>query len=93
MANYSSPLAICHAPMNFFLVLMYKRPGLCPMGIGETLRRYLAKLVMRASGDQEKNNFGNIQMFVDLEAGMERATHAVGGRMRYRREGGIWETE
>ena len=48
------------------------------MGIGETLRRDLAKLVMRAAGDQEKTACDNLQLCAGLEAGIEGATHAVG---------------
>ena len=48
------------------------------MDIGETLRRALAKLVMRAAGDQAKTACGNLQLHAGLEAGIERATHVVG---------------
>ena len=48
------------------------------MGIGEILRRALAKLVMRAAGDQAKTACGNLQLCAGLEAGIEGATHAVG---------------
>ena len=51
------------------------------MGIGETLRRALAKIVMRVAGDQTKTYCGNFQLCAGLEAGIEGSTHAV----RYRR--------
>ena len=61
------------------------------MGIGDTLRSALAKLVMRAVGDQEKTACGNLQLCAGLEAGIEGATHALGQRrlakVRGRREG------
>ena len=73
------------------------------MGIGETLRRALAKLVMRAAGDQAKTACGNLQLCAGLEAGIEGATHAVGqrrlARVRERRveeeeaEGSVEEEE
>ena len=50
------------------------------MGIGETLCRVLAKLVMRAAGDQEKTPCGNLQLCAGLEAGIEGATHTMGQR-------------
>ena len=60
------------------------------MGIGEKLRRALAKLVMRAAGDQAKTVCGNLQLCACLEAGIEGATHTVGqrrlARVRERRE-------
>ena len=54
MANSSPPWAAYCALMACRLVALDKRPGLGTMGIGETLRRALAKLVMRAAGDQAK---------------------------------------
>ena len=50
------------------------------MGIGETLRQALAKLVMRAAGDQAKMACVNLQLCAGLEAGIEGETHAVGQR-------------
>ena len=62
------------------LVALDKRPGVQPVGIGETLRRDLTKLVMRAAGDQAKTACGNLQLCAGLEASIEGATHAVGQR-------------
>ena len=67
------------------------------MGIGETLFRYLAKLVIREAGDQEKTACGNHQLCAGLEASIEGATHAVGQRRlervrRRRQEGKEAET-
>ena len=45
-------------------------PGVCPMGIGETLLQDLAKLFMRAAGDNEKTACGNLQLCAGLEAGI-----------------------
>ena len=62
------------------------------VGIGETLRRALAKLFMRAAGDQAKTACGNLQLCAGLEAGIEGATNAVGQRrlerVRARKEEG-----
>ena len=58
------------------------------MGIGETLRQDLAKLVMRASGDQAKTACGNVHMCTGLEAGIEVSTHAMGKKRRERTERG-----
>ena len=51
-----------------------------PVGIGGTLRRALAKLVMRAAEEQAKTSCGNLQLCAGLKAGIEGATHAVGQR-------------
>ena len=87
MANYSPPWAAYCALIACFLVALDKRPGVCPVDIGETLSRALAKLVMRESGDQVKTACGNLQVCAGLEAGIEGATHAVGQRRLAR----VWE--
>ena len=50
------------------------------MVIGETLRRSLSKLVMKAAGDQAKTVCGNLQLCAGLEVGLESATYTVGQR-------------
>ena len=80
MENSSPLLSAYCALMACRLVVLDKRPGVRPVGIGETLRRALAKLVKRASGDQAKTACGHLQLCVGLEAGIEGATHALGGR-------------
>ena len=94
--DYLSLMACC-------LVALDKRPRFRTVGIGETIRRALAKLVMRAAGDQAKTACGNLQLCAGLEAGIEGATHAVGqrrlARVRERRgeeeeaEGSVEEEE
>ena len=85
------------------LVALDKRPGVRPVGIGETLHRALAKLVIRAAGDQAKKACGNLQLCAGLKAGTEGSNHAVGqrrlARVRLRRveeeeaEGSVEEEE
>ena len=66
---------------------------MCSVGIGETLRWALAKLVMRVAGDQAKTACGNLQLCAGLEAGIEGATNAVGQRRLERVRARIVETE
>ena len=80
MANSPPPWAAYCALMACRLVALDKRPGVRPVGIGETLRRALAKLVMRAAGDQAKTAFGNLQLCAGVEASIEGVTHDVGQR-------------
>ena len=54
MANSSPPWSANRTLMACCLVVLDKRPGVRPVGIGETLRRALDKLVMRAAGCQAK---------------------------------------
>ena len=74
------PWSAYPALMACCLVALDKRPGVCPVGIGETLLRALDKLLMRAAGDQAKTECGNLQLCADLEAVIEGATPAVGQR-------------
>ena len=80
MANYSPTWAAYCTLMACRLVALDKRPGVLPVGIGETLRRDLAKLVMRADGDQAKTVCGNLQLCTGLKSGIEGATHIVDQR-------------
>ena len=59
------------------LVTLDKIPGVRPVGIGETLRRALDKLVMRADGYQSNTACGNLQLYAGLEARIEGSTHTV----------------
>ena len=54
MANSFPPQAAYSALMACRLVALDKRPGVRSVGIGETLRQALDKLVMRVAGEQAK---------------------------------------
>ena len=75
------------------IVALDKRPWVRPVGIGETLRRALSKLVMRAVGEQAKTACSNLQLCTGLEVGIEGATHAVGQRRVERVRARIGEEE
>ena len=68
MANSYSPWAVYRSLVACRLVALDKRPGVRPVRIGDTLRRSIAKLVMRVTGHQEKTAFGSLQLCVGLEA-------------------------
>ena len=84
----SSPWAAYGVLMACRLVALDKRTGVHPVGIGETFFQALAKLFMRAAGDQVKTACGNLQLCAGLKAGIEGATQTVGkrrlGRLRVR---------
>ena len=93
MDNSSPPWSAYCALMVCGLVALDKRPGVRPVGIGETLLQALAKLVIRAAGDQVKTVCGNLQLYAGLEAGIEGATHAAGQRRLERMRGRQREEE
>ena len=77
MANSYPPWDAYSAMMACHLVVLDKQPGVRPVGIGKTLLWALAKLVMRAAGDQSKTVCGNLQLCARLEARIEGSTYAV----------------
>ena len=78
MDNSSPPWAAYCALMACRLVALDKIIGVRPVGIGETLRWALDKLVIRAAGYQAKTACGNLQLCAGLEVGIAGATHSVG---------------
>ena len=72
--------AAYRALMACHLVTLDKRLWVRPVGIGEMLRRALAKIVMRAARDQAKMACANLQLCAGLYAGIEGETHDVGQR-------------
>eukprot|EP00957_Ditylum_brightwellii_P101564 7740257-Ditylum_brightwellii.AAC.1 len=53
-----------------------KQPGVCPVGIG----RLLAKLVIRATGEEVKTACSSLQLCAGLEASIEGLVYAVAQR-------------
>ena len=66
------------------LIALDKRPWVRPVGIGEMLRRAIAKLVIRTAGDQAKAVCGSLQLCAGLLTGVEGVTHAVAQRQQER---------
>ena len=60
MANSYPPWSAYRALMACCLVTLDNRPLVRPVGIGEMLRRALAKLVLRAAGNQVKTVCENL---------------------------------
>ena len=84
MTNSSPLWDNYYALMACRLMALDKRPGVCPIGIGDILRRSVTKLIIRASGDQAKMAYGSLQLCAVLEAEIEGAAHAVAQRRQER---------
>ena len=78
MANSSPPWAAYCALNACCLVALDKILGVRPVGVADTLRQALAKLVMRAAGDQANTACGNLHLCAGLESRIEVATYAMG---------------
>ena len=77
MDNYSPTWAAYRSLMACRLVALNKHPWVLPIGIGETLRLAITKLVMRAAEDQANMVCGILQLCAGLKAVIEGAAHAV----------------
>ena len=80
MDNYSPTWAVYYAIMVCHLLALDKMPRVHPVRVGKTLRRDLAKLIMRAAGDQAKIACGNLKLCPGLEDSIEGTTYSVGKR-------------
>ena len=77
VANSSPRWDAYHDLMACRLFALDKRPGVCPVGIGDTLCRAIIKIFMRVAGDKVKTACRRLVLCAGLESGIERATHAV----------------
>ena len=78
IANSLMPFHFIRALMSSRLVALDKCPGVRPVGIGECLRRVMAKAVMIVAGRDVLQACGSDQLCSGLESGMEAAVHALG---------------
>ena len=77
VANGSMPWQVLRALLSNRLIALDKCPGVRPIGIGECLRRVMAKAVMMVAGGDVREVCGSDQLCSGLEAGIEAAIHAL----------------
>ena len=77
VANGSMPWQVLRAVLSNRLIALDKCPGVRPIGIGECLRRVMAKAVMMVAGGDVREVCGSDQLCSGLEAGIEAAIHAL----------------
>ena len=59
------------------LIPLDKKPGVRPIGIGETVRRIIGKAILSVAGDSVREAAGSLQMCGGQECGIEAAIHAM----------------
>ena len=77
MSNEVLPWKKLRALMSCRLIALDKRPGIRPIGIGECLRRLLAKSISDCTKGDLSEYFGIDQLAGGLEAGIEGAIHSL----------------
>ena len=77
LANTSPDWAVYQAIMANCMVAFDKCPGVHPLGIGEILRRLIAKMVIEACGGEVRLNCGVANLCTGLQAGIEGGIHAA----------------
>ena len=75
-ATYVDPTGL-HAFVACKLIALDKRPGVRPIGIGETLRRIVGKAVSISLKSEIQAAVGPIQSCAGYESGCEAAVHAL----------------
>ena len=71
------PWQILRALLSNPLIALDKRPGVRPIGIGECLRRVMAKAVMMVAGGDVREVCGSDQRCSGLDAGIKVAIHEL----------------
>ena len=59
------------------LIALNKNPGIHPIGIGETLRRLMAKTILRIAQADIQYAVGSLQLCAGQEAACEAGIHAI----------------
>ena len=77
LSNDSPPWAAYRALMAGHLIALDKNPGIRPIGIGEVLRRLLAKCVLSVAKGEAQEACGIDQLCGGLQAGIEGAVHVM----------------
>ena len=74
--SYMNPAAF-EAFIAGRLILLDKKLGVCPIGIGETVRCIIGKAILGVTGDSIHEATGSLQLCGGQECGIEAAIHAM----------------
>ena len=77
LSNESLPWAAYHAFMSGWLIALDKKPGIRPVGVGETRQRLFSKIVLKVTGPGETMACQDDQLCAGLKAGIYGAIHRV----------------
>ena len=89
MGNEVLPWKKLRALMSCRLIALDKRPGIRPIGIGECLRRLLAKSISDCTKGDLSEYSGIDQLADGLEAGIEGAIHSLSDLFDSQKENGV----
>ena len=74
--SYINPAAL-EAFVACRLIPLDKKPGVHPIGIGETVQRIIGKAILGVTGDSIHETTGSLQLCGGQECGIEAAIHAM----------------
>ena len=77
LGNGRPPWAAYRALMSGRLIALDKKPGISPVGVGETWRRMMEKCLLSVPGPETKAACGTTQIAWGVEAGIEGAIHVM----------------
>ena len=75
IVNSYGPVGLSHSK---------KDDGVRPTVIGETLRRVMARCVLKVCGEEVQNQAGTLQTCAGMESGIEASIHAVADKFKRR---------
>ena len=77
LANRSPPWEAYHAFMHAPLIVLDKKPGVRPVGVGETWRHIFANIVLKVTGPEATMARQDDQLCAKLKAEIYGAIHGV----------------
>ena len=77
LGNGKTPWDAYSTLMSRRIIALDKKPGIRPIGVGETWCRMMAKCLLRVTGQEAKSDCRTEQMAGEVEAGIEGGNHSM----------------
>ena len=90
LGNWRPPWDAYRALMSGRLIALDKQPGIRPVGVGETWRRFMVKCLLKVAGPEAKAACVTTQLAGGLVAGIEGAIHTMRVLFEEHREEENW---
>ena len=77
MSNGRPPWAAYRAMIRGRMIAMDKKPGIRPVGLGDSWRQMMAKCLLQVMGQEAKAACGKAQLAGGVESGIEGGIHSM----------------